>query len=1304
MSSGHGTSGGVEQRRFARVPINLEGYLGVGERPPVPCTVRDFCLGGMFISADPAAYASAAPQSPAVLYFALMLDGEKRDFQLQLAVARVVAKGVGVTFARADDEAIPLLAQLAAPVAEPPVPDDDIARAAQTADFDAAFARVREPLQALAAEHIGNLVERFLERVDEVLFARARDAGNNVDETRFIDGQREMRGRREKVRAEVPPKIAEAIRILGNPLSSAQRDPQALGLSDLSLIEKDEFEDFLAISEMVSELEPEFQQPLWELSRRFSHLANREVTDSNNPIGPGVLCNAVAESLKGLQSERSVTSVIYEVLRGVMSRHLEAFYAAANALLVEHGVLPVIERDKPAVRRRPAPSAGFDATEGEPASVAEQEQLADLMPGPEGYQGRVAPAAPAAPPGQVAAAMPAPPPGAATGGVAAGGAPGGVQAAPPSPPPHAAGAPAAGQAAAPASNVQAAPASLPPGMVAAAPPGEVQVAPTAVPPGAVQAAPADLPPVAAGAGATLGGGTVPAGGWTVGPARYAAPLAQRAYTAAQAQLALRRQLDPVPAAGEGAAVGYDTVQIVEGLGALQNAYAEGPAEPLDVAELKQRIIGALTAAGVPPREVGGKAADAIEVVASLFGSLLQDALIAGSAKQELTRLQPSVHRAALLDSQFFDSPGHPVRQLIDRLARVRDGKSEGQQQRHARVHELVGRANREFRDDLGVFDELLDEIETILTEQEDEYRERVGSVVDSFEEQQRVLEARRGTSLESTDSSAARSDLPEEWHKWLDRARQIEVGQRMLMNATSANPQVVSLVWKEPRNNLFVYVDEQGNKASTLTQQQVAMYLRRGILRPLGEDAAGTALDRAMFGVVDRFHRQVEEEATRDALTGFLNRRFFVEAIDAALPDGETSAARNAAVCEIAIEDLGDVNEAYGKDVGDALIAAFAAELRRKLRGKDIAFGRLGGAALGVYWPNGGAAAAERKLRAALDALRGVAVASETGASDGDPDATVDMQADVGDATVARAVKATFVVGVTGAEDGLVQGEGLLASAHQACAAAREAGPFTLHVSGAENQQRRQLEQLVVYANKALDRGVLTLHGQRVRSLADDEILPALRVVVGALDRSDRQIPTQLFAPALARSTAASRIDLWAFEQTLAWLVDNDAALDDYALFIVPLSSMSLRDEDLASHLMGHFMQVAVPPGRICFELPDRDVVENVVGAGDLISTLKEFGCRFVLDEFGSGHANYDYIKEVDIDFVSIKSSFISDAGNNPKDFAMAKSINELVHFMGKKTIGKQAPGADLLHTMSEIGIDFVHDLTDSIQIAGKTS
>lgn len=99
------------------------------------------------------------------------------------------------------------------------------------------------------------------------------------------------------------------------------------------------------------------------------------------------------------------------------------------------------------------------------------------------------------------------------------------------------------------------------------------------------------------------------------------------------------------------------------------------------------------------------------------------------------------------------------------------------------------------------------------------------------------------------------------------------------------------------------------------------------------------------------------------------------------------------------------------------------------------------------------------------------------------------------------------------------------------------------------------------------------------------------------------------------------------------------------------------------------------------------------------MNTLKEFGCRFVLDEFGSGHENYDYVKELDVDYVTVKSAFVTDARQSPKDFAMAKSINELVHFMGKKTIAKQEKGLDLAGTMREIGIDFLYDLAERSQL-----
>jgi hypothetical protein len=228
MSSDQGQSGGVEHRRFARVPIQLDGLISIGGKEPVPCAVRDFCVGGMFVTADPAAYASAASNTPAVLYFALIVGGEKQDYQVNLVVARAVARGIGVSFADPEPQTLDLLSQLAAPAGMPTLPESsaDVDRSQQ--DFAAEFAVVQEPLQALIADSVSNLCKKFLERVDDDLFLSARDAGNNVDETRYLDGQRELRGRHDLVLEKVPEKIALGVSILGNP---ARRTRERRGIN-----------------------------------------------------------------------------------------------------------------------------------------------------------------------------------------------------------------------------------------------------------------------------------------------------------------------------------------------------------------------------------------------------------------------------------------------------------------------------------------------------------------------------------------------------------------------------------------------------------------------------------------------------------------------------------------------------------------------------------------------------------------------------------------------------------------------------------------------------------------------------------------------------------------------------------------------------------------------------------------------------------------------------------------------------------------------------------------------------------------
>ena len=1349
MTSGQDQSGGSDKRRFARLPINLDGLISIDGQTPVPCTARDFCVGGMFISADPAVYASVSPETPAVLYFALFIGGEKKDFQVNLLIARAVAKGIGVSFNEPDQETLDLLNQLAAAAAPPAPPDSTAALSETQQGFASEFATVVSPLTELVLEHVGNICDHFLERSDEVLFLAARDAGNNVDETRFLDGQREMRNRQDEIRAEVPTKIERGISIIGNPLSDQDKEPASMGLSDLSLVEKDEFEEFLAVSEMVSELEPLYNEALYALGQRFTYLSNREVEVSSIPIGPSVMCGAIAEGLKSLQSDRGVTKRIFEVLHDVMSADLGALYDKANELLVEQGIVPKIEKGKPVIKKKKGASRGVDAsTDGAPDDTLNQpddvqeEDFGDLMPSPDNYQGRpqVAPAAPRPAP-QVHAAQPQIPAGYPQGPAVQAAPPstpmpsGFVQAAPPAAPPGYAPVQGAPPSIPAGAGIQAAPPTIPAGAgVQVAPPtipagAGIQAAPPSVPAGpgvqsAPQVAPADpagitaAPPAVPGAvsaappaEAVQGGMVAPAAyaghggtlppGWASPGVHYAPPSPQQAYSTAQAQLALRRQLVPDQAPNLSGTVAqrgdYSQAQIVNGLSDIQQAFAE-TADPqmLDVDAIKQRITDALISDGAPEKMVGGEANDAIEVVANLFSSLLHDAMVTKGAKSHLTRLQPSVHKAAIIDSNFFEAPDHPVRQVINRIAQVRDGKSDEDRRRHERVQELVTQANHQFHDDVSVFEPVVAELDNILREQQSDYENNVGNVVASCEQQQRVREERRDQSFEATDETLERSDFPEEWSKWLDKSKALEVGERMLMNANSPNSSLVKLVWKEERNSLFVFVDDLGNKASTLTLEQVAMYLRRGVLKSLDRDEGEPAMERAMFGVVDRFHSQVEDHATRDPLTGFLNRKFFVDEIDALLPEAETAAAKNAVLAQIAIENLKHINDEFGISAGDALIKAVGEAMSEVIRGKNIVFGRLGGAELSVYWPTGGLENIYKKMQSHIEKLTAVSVTLD---DDSEAESPEEEPADEAE-TVVRPVSPEIVIGLTGAEDGLAQAEGLLSAAAEACESAREMGAGSIYVTGSESRQREQLEQMVGYANKALERDCLMLHGQNVTSLTDTQLPPALHIAIGARDRSDKPIPTQIFTPALERCDIAAEIDMWAFKQTLAWMLEHEDEVDNYAIIVIPLSSASMKDEELPNKIMGEFMETPVPPGKICFEIPDRDVVENVVEAGELINTLKEFGCRFVLDEFGSGHDNYDYVKELDVDYVTVKTGFVGDAQKNPKDFAMAKSINELVHFMGKKTIAKQETGLELAETMREIGIDFLYDLAEQAQLA----
>jgi diguanylate cyclase (GGDEF)-like protein len=456
---------------------------------------------------------------------------------------------------------------------------------------------------------------------------------------------------------------------------------------------------------------------------------------------------------------------------------------------------------------------------------------------------------------------------------------------------------------------------------------------------------------------------------------------------------------------------------------------------------------------------------------------------------------------------------------------------------------------------------------------------------------------------------------------------------------------------------------------------QLAMYLRRGVLKPLIDKEDG-AVDRALFGMVNRMHEKVEAHATHDELTGFMNRKSFMQAIERHLPEGGKK-DRGAVLCQLALVNLESINDEHGVAAGDELLQTVAKFIKDRIGEKRASFGRLGAGELGIYWQKGGLQSAYKKLQQCIDAL------GEHGIERDEEKIIAEVRA-----------------GITGVQDGMTQPDQLMTIVAEACVVAMSGSDKPIYVAGAENRYREQIEQMVSYIGRAIDRERLALLLLQVHALSNNDAQPAAHIAVTAEDRNGKLIPPAMFTQAMNNSERAFEVDEWVLKQTLAWMATLGDSLDDYAAVIIPLSQAAVRRDDLANVIVNELMQSTVPPGKICFEIADKNAIENVTETTELVRTLKEFGCKFILDEFGGGQTNYDYVKELAVDFVTIQSTYIAEAKANTKDFAMAKSINELAHFMGKLTIAKQDGTGDLGDILREIGVDFLYDLTKTSRIA----
>jgi diguanylate cyclase (GGDEF)-like protein/PAS domain S-box-containing protein len=423
--------------------------------------------------------------------------------------------------------------------------------------------------------------------------------------------------------------------------------------------------------------------------------------------------------------------------------------------------------------------------------------------------------------------------------------------------------------------------------------------------------------------------------------------------------------------------------------------------------------------------------------------------------------------------------------------------------------------------------------------------------------------------------------------------------------------------------------------------------------------------------------QQISWQAAHDALTGLINRRTFELAVGEALRNAKSDDHHHA-LLYMDLDRFKIVNDSCGHGAGDVLLQTLARLLQGHMRESDV-LARLGGDELGVllsFCPLPRALLLADEIRRTIKEFRFVwgEHVFELGISIG----LVEINADS---------KSTSE---------------LMVAADQACYEAKEGGRNRVHVyreSDAMLAHRQGEIRWVTRLNDALAHDHFCLFSQPIVPLngagaGHYEVLVRIANAQGGLT-----LPGA-FIPAAERYDLMAPLDRWVVTHVCRHIAYQDAHADghqdghdgapaDRPAFSVNLSGISLGDEGMLDHIMTEFTRNAIDPARMCFEITETAVISNLPRAQEFIGRLRALGCRFSLDDFGSGLSSFAYLRTLPVDYLKIDGVFIRGIVHNDINRALVKAINEVGHVMGIRTVAEYVEDEATLDVVRLLGIDY---------------
>ncbi|MFO7541504.1 MAG: DUF1631 family protein [Thiobacillus sp.] len=477
----------------------------------------------------------------------------------------------------------------------------------------------------------------------------------------------------------------------------------------------------------------------------------------------------------------------------------------------------------------------------------------------------------------------------------------------------------------------------------------------------------------------------------------------------------------------------------------------------------------------------------------------------------------------------------------------------------------------------------------------------------------------------------------------------------------------LNLIWIGDAPHVYVFSNYKGMRKLELKRQEFLELVKSGNAKRT-DDLDLPLMDRSFSSMIEHMHHNLVKQATSDPDTGLMGRPEFLRQVKRAWLhlDGETSGC---VLGVIDIEDLRMVQARIHPDGYQKLVHDLANHVHKQCDSKSF-LARTGERTFAFMRACKSQEGAQEKAEGLITSINQFSFEWE-----------------------GESFTLTANAGLVWA-DSFVEPDILYNEADAACLSAKHDGRNQLVFYREEDPAHKGHSGLVYWAgrfNSILGSGRLFLRCQPIVSLSDEPGQAShYEVLLGANSDESEPIIIGDFVAAIERLKRISELDQWVIREAFGWIRNNPKAFAQVGAFSINLSGQSVNSKSFFNFMEEELGRGDIPGHKLIFEITESAAIDSFANAEQFIKTFRRYGCRFSLDDFGVGFSSFTYLKNLKVDYLKIDGSFIRDMCRNEVDVALVSSMHETSRFLGIKTIAECVEDEETLAQLKTIGVNYV--------------